>query len=318
MYPEGTQQLSELIQNADDARASVVKFVVSTKQHGTSSLLGQKMSDWQGGALYCYNDATFTSRDFENLSKIGQASKLEKLVTTGRFGLGFNSVFHWTDVPSIVSGDYLVMFDPHAKYVPGATDMSRGIKIRFSHTELAAQFPDQMTPYCLFGNDMKEHFNGTLFRFPFRNQKTALNSEISKNRFGEDAVVKELVENFKKVVTKTLLFLRNVQRVELYVEGDTDQSPQLQYYADVTDRHILGEPSTNQSSGFDSIRSLASNAFFGGAQTNDWNAITNFIAGDDPQQMSKVSEGHSKAVQSCDPSGLILIICVRLTGIFLQ
>ena len=35
------------------------------------------------------------------------------------------AVFHWTDVPSLVSGDYLVMFDPHAKYVPGATDVAR-------------------------------------------------------------------------------------------------------------------------------------------------------------------------------------------------
>lgn len=91
MYPEGPQQLCELIQNADDANASVVKFVVSLKQHGTSSLLGQNMSDWQGAALYCYNDSVFTSRDFENLSKIGQTSKLERLSTTGRFGLGFNS-----------------------------------------------------------------------------------------------------------------------------------------------------------------------------------------------------------------------------------
>ncbi len=91
MYPEGPQQLSELIQNADDAHANVVKFIISKKQHGKSSLLGQKMTEWQGGALYCYNDATFTSRDFENLSKIGQASKLQKLITTGRFGLGFNS-----------------------------------------------------------------------------------------------------------------------------------------------------------------------------------------------------------------------------------
>ena len=41
----------------------------------------------------------------------GQASKLDRLNTTGRFGLGFNSVFHWTDCPSIVSGDFLVMLD---------------------------------------------------------------------------------------------------------------------------------------------------------------------------------------------------------------
>ena len=79
---------------ADDAGATVVKFVASMKQHGKSSLLGQRMSEWQGGALYCYNDSVFTPRDFENLSKIGQASKLEKLVTTGRFGLGFNSGEH--------------------------------------------------------------------------------------------------------------------------------------------------------------------------------------------------------------------------------
>jgi len=91
MYPEGPQQLSELIQNADDAGANVVKFLISKKHYGRSSLLGQKLTEWQGAGLYCYNDATFTARDFQNLAKIGQGSKLEKLVTTGRFGLGFNS-----------------------------------------------------------------------------------------------------------------------------------------------------------------------------------------------------------------------------------
>ena len=91
MYPEGPRQLNELIQNADDAKATVVRFVVSKKQHDKSSVLGQKLIDWQGPALYCYNDSTFSSRDFQNLAKIGQASKLEKLSTTGRFGLGFNS-----------------------------------------------------------------------------------------------------------------------------------------------------------------------------------------------------------------------------------
>eukprot|EP00957_Ditylum_brightwellii_P168056 12793752-Ditylum_brightwellii.AAC.1 len=155
MYPQGSQQLSELLQNADDARATVVKFIISHKTHGKSSLLGQKMSAWQGPALYCYNDATFTSRDFENLAKIGQGSKMEKLETTGRFGLGFNNVYHWTDVPSIVSGDYLVFFDPHAKSVPGASSASPGIKVRFSNTSLKGQFPDQMEPYCYFGNDMQ-------------------------------------------------------------------------------------------------------------------------------------------------------------------
>lgn len=42
-----------------------------------------------------------------------------KCVFQGRFGLGFNAVYHFTDVPSFVSGDHVVMFDPHARYLPG-------------------------------------------------------------------------------------------------------------------------------------------------------------------------------------------------------
>jgi hypothetical protein len=106
---------------------------MNRRSYGTSSLLSPHMSDWQGpgacmppphapspvcvlaldcaphcgpcapcgpsvlwAAVYVYNNVEFTPRDFENLSRIGQASKMEKLATTGRFGLGFNSVYHFT------------------------------------------------------------------------------------------------------------------------------------------------------------------------------------------------------------------------------
>lgn len=263
-----------------------MKFVVSTRQYGTSSLLGQKMADWQGGALYCYNDATFTARDFKNLSQIGQGSKLEKLVTTGRFGLGFNSVFHWTDVPQIVSGDHLVIFDPHAKYVPNATDMSRGIKIRFADTELRSQFPDQMDSYCYFDCDMKSRFEGTLFRFPFRTAKTAASSEISKKQYSEEGALDELVSGFKKVISKTLLFLRHVKRIEFYVEKN-ESGPELQFYADVAERVPVQEESTSQYSGMSAIRSLATSAGFGTPQYQDWNSISEFIANDNGMNLGK-------------------------------
>lgn len=192
----------------------------------------------------------------------------------------------------------MVMFDPHARYVPGATDMSRGMKIRFTHTELASQFPDQMIPYCLFGNDMKHRFNGTLFRFPFRNEKTAKESEISKKQYGDDVATKELVDSFKNVISKVVLFLRHVKRVEFYIEGENDQAPKLQYYADVGERKTLSDSyakrsSTSNMSGLGSIRSLANNAVFGGSatqtlQSDHWNSISNFISGNESQPMSKV------------------------------
>ena len=73
------------------------------------------MAAWQGPALLAYNDAVFSPADFKNISRIGQDSKLERPAATGRFGLGFNAVYHLTDVPSFCSGDYIVLFDPHAR-----------------------------------------------------------------------------------------------------------------------------------------------------------------------------------------------------------
>eukprot|EP00957_Ditylum_brightwellii_P105616 8052685-Ditylum_brightwellii.AAC.1 len=85
---------------------------------------------------------------------------MEKYETAGRFVLGFNNIYHWTDVPSIVSVDYLVLFDPYAKSVPDASSASPGIKIGFSNTSLKSQFPDQMKPYCYFRNAMQNRFKG--------------------------------------------------------------------------------------------------------------------------------------------------------------
>lgn len=41
------------------------------------------MRHWQGPALVCYNDSEFSPADFQNISRIGQDSKLEKPGATG-------------------------------------------------------------------------------------------------------------------------------------------------------------------------------------------------------------------------------------------
>ena len=319
MYPEGPSILSELIQNADDSGATSVKVLVSRKSRPTSSLLGPKMQAWQGPCIYVYNDSTFSDRDFQNLSRIGQASKLDKLITTGRFGLGFNAVFHWTDVPSFVSGDYLVMFDPHEKYVPGATSTSRGIKIKYSDTALIEQFPDQFDPYCKFGCDMKSRFNGTLFRFPLRDAVTARESEISKSTWG-DAELDEMLDKIKEVLPRFLLFLRNVKKIEIFSESaESDSQPSLLYTASVTDRsplknlNLLGQP-------------------IAPASSSDWRAIPHFITGSPTSPLSKEafytkllqtpeamlpSTQHLTAVSFTSPTSStddVYLVCVALGG----
>lgn len=183
------------------------------------------------------------------------------------------------------------MFDPHAKYVPGATDVARGIKIRFSNSELGNNFPDQVAPYVYCGCDMKNRFNGTLFRFPFRNVTTAAESEISKKQYGDDEAINELLINFKKVISKVVLFLRHVKRVEVHLEENNDDGPKLLYYAEVEARDNVEENEReNQSvaSGFDGIRNLAVSTLGISNQSNDWNAIAKFVSGSEAQSMSKV------------------------------
>lgn len=64
------------------------------------------------------------------------------------FGRFSTAVYHFTDLPSFVSGEHLVMFDPHTKYVPGATHVQPGIKVRPVPT--AAKFVRTPDVVCLF------------------------------------------------------------------------------------------------------------------------------------------------------------------------
>ena len=231
-YADGPGIFMELVQNADDAGAGHVAFLLDEGHYGTQSLLGGKMADWQGPALLCYNDKLFAPSDFAAISRIGQDSKVDKPAAAGRFGLGFNAVYHWTDIPSFVSGEYLVYFDPHANILPGTSAAHPGMKINFASTggRLLRQFPDQFAPLLQFGNTMATSFNGTLFRFPLRTQDTAARSDIKSEPYPPSAL-RDLLQAFQEGVCRTLLFLKHVRRISVYLRSDGDQEPRLWYEA---------------------------------------------------------------------------------------
>ncbi|XP_022596096.1 sacsin-like isoform X2 [Seriola dumerili] len=47
-YPDGGQILKELIQNADDARATKVVFIHDERSYGTNSLWTEELGKYQG------------------------------------------------------------------------------------------------------------------------------------------------------------------------------------------------------------------------------------------------------------------------------
>ncbi|GLD59923.1 sacsin-like protein [Lates japonicus] len=96
-YPDGGQILKELIQNADDAQATEVVFIHDERSYGTKNLWTDELGKYQGPALYAYNNAAFTDDDWEGIQMAGRSVKRNDPNKVGRFGIGFNSVYHTTD-----------------------------------------------------------------------------------------------------------------------------------------------------------------------------------------------------------------------------
>ncbi|KAI8506253.1 hypothetical protein Bbelb_156800 [Branchiostoma belcheri] len=238
-YPEGAGIFKELIQNADDAGATEVKFLIDWRKNEDSKegLIDHGMEVCHGPALWAYNNATFSEEDFKNIQNLGGQTKLEALEKVGRFGVGFNSVYHVTDVPSFVSGSRVLFFDPHATHLSKhIKDKSRpGIGLDLEkNTRLVSRFKDQFQPFQdVFGYSTSTPYNGTLFRLPLRTPQEAAESEISDVSYSKpgNANIESLIRSFKEGLKPLLLFTQNVRQVTMYTLAEsTDPSKMVETF----------------------------------------------------------------------------------------
>ena len=224
-YTDGFAVPKELVQNADDAGATEVRFLYDerTNEDAMTCLINEGMKECQGPALWVYNDAPFRDEDFENLTKLSGATKAQDTEKIGKFGLGFNAVYNLTDVPMLVSRNYFVVFDPNTFYLGKAIKNKNkpGIKIDTNkNVTRLRNFRSQFKPFNgIFGCDLhldKEDnsFQGTLFRFPLRTKEQAIRSEIKQLPY-DCKQVKELLELFIRGARSLLLFTQNVRRVSI-------------------------------------------------------------------------------------------------------
>ena len=77
----------------------------------------------------------FSDEDFTNICEIAGASKKIDPTKIGRFGVGFCSVFHITDVPSFISRNFYTVFDPNLLYLKErVTSTKPGMRIDFKNS----------------------------------------------------------------------------------------------------------------------------------------------------------------------------------------
>ena len=122
-------------------------------------------------------------------------------------------VYNWTDSPSIVSRDSLLILDPHEEW-------SEGGPVYNLVTE--AEDPaikGQMAAFRAVIKHLHQQLDGTAIRIPLRNKAQADKSDISK-RVTTVSEVTEVLRSFASEFGGSgLLFMRSVERLEITSTG---------------------------------------------------------------------------------------------------
>lgn len=88
-YNDQAHFIYELLQNADDAGATNIKF----------ELFDDRL-------IVIHNGKVFSEKDLKAICSISKGTKSDDYTKIGKFGIGFKSVFVYTDSPQIYSGEY--------------------------------------------------------------------------------------------------------------------------------------------------------------------------------------------------------------------
>ncbi|PIK34200.1 hypothetical protein BSL78_28978, partial [Apostichopus japonicus] len=101
-----------------------------------------------GPALCSWNNAVFTEQDWKGIQTPSQSGKKNDVLKVGRFGIGFSSVYHLTDLPCIVSQRYIAMIDPCEKYFKD--EKVKEVRVLNGTLELFYTKPNTKISFCRF------------------------------------------------------------------------------------------------------------------------------------------------------------------------
>lgn len=127
LYPDNAHFIYELLQNAEDTRASVVRFTLS-----------------DSAVEFEHNgERLFALKDVDSITSIGVSTKRDDSTSIGKFGVGFKAVFAYTNTPEIHSGDF--HFRIHDLVIP-ETDGVSHTKMGEGETRFVFPFDNPKKP----------------------------------------------------------------------------------------------------------------------------------------------------------------------------
>ena len=105
LYPDNAHFIYELLQNAEDAHAQEVRFI-----------LHEDRIEFEHDG-----ERLFTIQDVDAITSIGFSTKRDDATNIGKFGVGFKAVYAYTETPQVESGN--IRFRIHDMVVPYLDDL---------------------------------------------------------------------------------------------------------------------------------------------------------------------------------------------------
>jgi sacsin len=131
-------------------------------------------------------------------------------------------VYNWTDGPTILSGNSLLLLDPHHYWSPDVHQPG-GPLYDFVADSTDPAMVNQLSPFRRHVSSFSQSFDGTVIRLPLRTAEQASRSEIIQRRDRKPTTVDDIKEAFMSYATEiseSLLFLRHISSITLKI-GDT-------------------------------------------------------------------------------------------------
>ncbi|EAU81693.2 hypothetical protein CC1G_02709 [Coprinopsis cinerea okayama7 len=210
------QFLSEFLANAEDAQATTFSVVLSedlaAMTTGRPRLLSSDMEKfYKCPYVFVYNDSFFSEKDFQGILRIHVGGKREDSHSIGQFGLGALTMFHFSELVVILSGDQALFLDPSKRHLP----MGRA-SWRIPLKQLAQRYPDSLLPLKGLPWEIQDsrRFPGTLFMLPLRAGSHCSEQGIS-SKVWEASAFKQLLQEFRSTAAQSLLFIK-LRRIEAF------------------------------------------------------------------------------------------------------
>ena len=209
-YSNPMDIFKELIQNADDARASEIQFILDDRNLPKQRVINDNWEKLLEPALLVFNDAFFTSDDIKGIKDLGRGSKGDDVDKIGQFGVGFNCVFSITDHPCFltqVDGQgpgNMCLLDPSCQITP-----HQGKKININQ-DLLKNFPDSFGCFLSQNRKLDGRKGKTMFRLPLRQKESSL-GKVAPN----SSEMYEKLQQLAAKVPEYLLFLRNIKTIRI-------------------------------------------------------------------------------------------------------